>query len=164
MRFVDNQAKVHLSYKQGEYHFSLQGQKYHFPTLEKVHEFLFTETKLDTVKLCHQGKKSYVHFTLDEIETFTSKKALRRTLSQESNGAWIEKRDGKKKYFVDNGWLFSSIKKVSKEEYQNRPEEGSTFQKVLGVALGLLAIAPAAVEIARKVPIGTNEVAMGLVA
>jgi serine/threonine protein kinase len=140
MSMIDRQAKINLTSTLSGYQFKHQGKDYKFPTLEKVHEFFFTETKLDTVKLCYQGKKSYVHFSIDEIETFTSKKALRRTLSQESEGAWIEKRDGKKKYFVDNGWLFSSIKKVSKEEYQNRPEKGSPFQKVLGVALGLYAI------------------------
>ncbi|MBP7074733.1 MAG: hypothetical protein KBA81_05040, partial [Rhabdochlamydiaceae bacterium] len=164
MNIIDRQGKINLNSTPVGYEFIHQGKDYQFPTLEKVHEFFFTETKLDTVKLCHQGKKSYVHFTLDEIETFSSKKALRRILSQESEGAWIEKRDGKKKYFVDNGWLFSSIKKVSKEEYQNRPEKGLTFQKVLGVALGLFAIAPAAVECARRMPVGTQEAAMGLIA
>jgi hypothetical protein len=164
MNIIDRQTTINLTSTPEGYRFIHQGKDYKFPTLEKVHEFFFTETKLDTVKLCHQGKKSYVHFSIDEIETFTSKKALRRILSQESEGAWIEKRDGKKKYFVDNGWLFSSIKKVSKEEYQNRPEEGSAFQKVLGVALGIFAITPAAVECARRMPVGTQEAAMGLIA
>ena len=71
------------------------------------HAFFLEQTSFDTIKLRLPNQKYYLHMTLDEPETFTSKNALRRVLSQESQGAWIEEKNGKLRYFVDKGWVFS---------------------------------------------------------
>ncbi len=94
-----------------------------------------------------------------------SKKALRNFLSRESGGAWVEEKVGKKRYFVDDsGWFQTSFRQVSKEEFLNREDSPSTMQKVIGIGLGILALLPSALEIKERLPFGTSEAGMGLLA
>ncbi len=119
----------------------------------------FSENSVDTVKTFQAGVKTYTHFNGEDVQTFRTKKALRRALSQESGGAWVEKKEGKMRYFVDkSGWFNTSFKEVSKEECFQSP---SAMQKVLGLGLGILAIAPGLTEFARHIP---KEAGMGLLA
>jgi len=144
------------------FRFEHQGQDCALPSIDKVHAF-FQEKCFDTVRLCQGGKKSYVHFGEDEI--FYTKKELRKTLSHESGGAWIEEKDGKKRYFVDDsGWFQTSYKQVSKEEFLQRVDSPFTLQKVLGIGLGILALLPGALEIKEWLPLGASQAGLGLLA
>jgi len=121
----------------------------------------FLQNSVDTVKSFQAGVKTYTHFDGEDVQTFHTKKVLRRALSRESGGAWIEEKEGKMRYFIDDsGWFNASFKEVSKEECFQSP---STMQKVLGLGLGILALAPAVNEFVGHMSFGTKEAAMGLV-
>ncbi|NGX62456.1 MAG: hypothetical protein K940chlam9_01953, partial [Chlamydiae bacterium] len=108
--------------------------------------------------MCEANKSYYLHRLGDSLERYETRQALRKNFSQESGGAWAELSKGKERYFVDKGWLFSSIQKVSREEYLEKLEPKSA--KVVGIVLGMLALAPGISELARHV--GTQEAAVGL--
>ncbi|MBP7074276.1 MAG: hypothetical protein KBA81_02710 [Rhabdochlamydiaceae bacterium] len=140
---IDRQCTVNVQPMSQRYAFHYEGRNYKRRTMESIHQFFLKQPSLDTVKLRLPNEKYYLHLTLDEPEKFTTKKALRRVLAQESSGAWIEKKDGKKRYFVDTGWLFSNIKEMSKEEFFSK-SSSSLAQKfttlISAVALSVLAL------------------------
>jgi len=102
---TDHQASVNLYHEKGRYRFFHEGKEYQKDSLEKVHRFFQKQTEFDTVKLCEKDKKSYVHFLLDDVEIYETKKSLRRALCQEGggtsqkytvreSGTSLKKRDG----------------------------------------------------------------------
>ncbi len=144
--------------------FEHEGQNHVLPTMDKVHAF-FKEKCFDTVKLCQNEKKEYLLFIDHQVEIFDSKTALRKTLSQENRGAWIEEKEGKKRYFVDDtGWFQTSFNQVSKEKFFQKLESPSTTQKILGIGLGILALLPSAIEIKEGLPVGASEAVLSLLA
>ncbi len=101
-------------------------------------------------KLLIDGQKKY---SLNSEEVYQTKEAYRRALSLESGGAWIEEKAGKKRHFVDRSSFFqTSHKEVSKEEFYERLYAPTNWQKVLGVGLGILALAPGVSEFLRHAP------------
>ena len=130
---INRQCTVNIRPTFRGYVFNHEGRNCKRRTLENIHQFFLKQPSLDTVKLCLPNEKYYLHLTFDEPEKFTTKQALRRVLAQESSGAWIEQKDGKKRYFVDTGWLFSNIQEMSKKEFfSERPS--SLVQKATSLA------------------------------
>jgi hypothetical protein len=123
--------------------FQYQGKTHRCTSQESLHLFFLKNTSFDTIKLRFPKEKYYIHFTLDEPEEFASKIALRRVLSQESQGAWVEEKNGKQRFFVDKGWVFSKIEELSEEEFFSRQPSNLT-QKLVSfvatVALGALTL------------------------
>jgi len=158
---TNRQINIDLFSDEKESHFQYDRKCHVLPSMEKVHEF-FQRQPFDTVKLSQDGKREYLNFTNEEVRVFDSMKTLRKTLSQENDGAWIEEKDGKKRYFIDDsGWFQTSFKQVSKKEYLQKLESPSTIQKALGIGLGILGLSPLMVEFARHLP---KEMGMGLLA
>ncbi len=143
LNIIDRRCTVNVQPTPQGYAFQYGDKTYRRSTKESLHDFFLEQTSFDTVKLRFPNEKYYIHLTLDEPEEFFSKNALRRVLSQESQGAWIEEKNGKQRYFIDNGWVFSRIEEVSEEEFFSKPTL-SLLQKVASfvgtVALGALAL------------------------
>lgn len=159
---TDRQANIELFSRGNELLFRHEGKMHAFQCMDKVHTF-FQKRPFDTVKFSQKGKKSFIHFHIDGIEHFDSKRALRKALSQEWRGAWVEEKSGKTRYFVDkSSWFNTSFREVSKKEYFEKLEAIPTVSKVIGVGLGLLALLPGALEITRRFPFGPREVGIGL--
>ncbi len=115
-------------------------------------------TEYDTLKVVADGKKHYEH----DSKIYATKRALRRALSSEYGGCWIEMKEGKRRYFIDeSSWLQRAIREVSKEEFVQKLEMTSVWQKVVGLGLGILALRPGLVEFASSV---SNEASLGLLA
>jgi hypothetical protein len=144
------------------YTFHYKGKTYRRSTQEGLHSFFLKHTSLDTVKLRLPNEKYYLHFTLDEPERFTTKQALRRVISRESQGAWIEEKNGKQRYFVDKGWFFSDIKEVTKEEFLAHQSSG-LLDKVSAFALGSLAVGAKVASFSSGGVVGSALMQSGLV-
>ncbi|NGX62366.1 MAG: hypothetical protein K940chlam9_01863, partial [Chlamydiae bacterium] len=136
--------------------FVCQGKQ--FTSQEKVHEYLRSSCLFDTIKVVEETKSYFLHRSEIGFERYEACGSLRKALVREIGGAWVEFSGKKVQYLVDKGWIFSSIQKVNKEEYLSRLEPQAA--KVAGVVLGMLAIAPGAMELERL--LGYNQVATGL--
>ncbi|NGX62434.1 MAG: hypothetical protein K940chlam9_01931 [Chlamydiae bacterium] len=136
--------------------FVCQGKR--FASQEKVHEYLRSSCLFDTIKVVEETKSYFLHRSENGFERYETRGSLRKVLAREIGGAWVELAGKKVQYLVDKGWIFSSIRKVSKEEYLRRLEPQTV--KVAGVVLGILAVAPGAMELGRV--LGYNQVATGL--
>ncbi|NGX62093.1 MAG: hypothetical protein K940chlam9_01587, partial [Chlamydiae bacterium] len=136
--------------------FVCQGKQ--FASQEKVHEYLRSACLFDVVKVVEETKTYFLHQNEAEFTRYETRGSLRKALAREIGGAWVELSGKKVQYFVDKGWIFSSIRKVSKEEYLRRLEPQAA--KVAGVVLGMLAVAPGAMELGRL--LGYSQVATGL--
>ena len=120
IQFIDRRCTVNVLPTSRGYSFEYGGKTHKRRTEEGVHQFFLKEyrsEKLDSVKLHINDEKYYLHFTLDEPEKFTSKRALRSVLSKENEGAWVEEKNGKHRYFIEKGWLFSNVREVSEDEF-----------------------------------------------
>jgi hypothetical protein len=138
IQFIDRRCTISVDQTCRGYTFKYEGKIQRCLTREKIHQFFLNHSLIDTVKLCFKNTSYYLHFTLDEPEKFASKEALRRILSQETDGAWIEEKNGKQKYFVDNGWVFSKIEEVSKEQFFSK--QGSSLGQKIASIVSLLAL------------------------
>ncbi len=77
---------------------------------------------------------------------------------------WVEKKAGKERYFLnETGWFSRSVKEVTKAEYSQRHEVPSYKEKVLRVALGILAISSRVYEFVKPISVGHQEAFGGLV-
>ncbi|NGX62600.1 MAG: hypothetical protein K940chlam9_02099, partial [Chlamydiae bacterium] len=136
--------------------FVCQGKR--FATQEKVHEYLRSSCPFDVIKVVEETKSYFLHRSANRFEQYETRGSLRKALACETEGAWVELSGKKVQYLVDKGWIFSSIQKVSEEEYLRRLEPQAA--KVVGVVLGMLAVAPGAMELGRL--LGYSQVATGL--
>ncbi|NGX62408.1 MAG: hypothetical protein K940chlam9_01905, partial [Chlamydiae bacterium] len=136
--------------------FVCQGKR--FATQEKVHEYLRSSCPFDVIKVVEETKTYFLHRSENGFEQYETRGSLRKALARKIGGAWVEFSGKKVRYLVDKGWIFSSIRKVSKEEYLRRLEPQAA--KVAGVVLGMLAVAPGAMELGRL--LGYSQVATGL--
>ncbi|NGX61227.1 MAG: hypothetical protein K940chlam9_00710, partial [Chlamydiae bacterium] len=136
--------------------FVCQGKR--FASQEKVHESLRSSCLFDTIKVVEETKSYFLHRRENGFERYETRGSLRKALAREIGGAWVELSGKKVQHLVDKGWIFSSIQKVSKEEYLSKLE--SQAAKVAGVVLGMLAVAPGAMELGRL--LGYSQVATGL--
>ncbi|NGX60675.1 MAG: hypothetical protein K940chlam9_00142, partial [Chlamydiae bacterium] len=136
--------------------FVCQGKR--FASQEKVHEYLRSACLFDVVKVVEETKSYFLHRSENGFERYETRGSLRKALACETEGVWVEFSGKKVQYLVDKGWIFSSIQKVSKEEYLSKLEPQAT--KVAGVVLGILALAPGAMELGRL--LGYSQVATGL--
>ncbi|NGX60914.1 MAG: hypothetical protein K940chlam9_00388, partial [Chlamydiae bacterium] len=136
--------------------FVCQGKR--FTTQEKVHEHLKSSCLFDAIKVVEETKSYFLRRSENGFERYETRGSLRKALAREIGGAWVELLGKKVQYLVDKGWIFSSIQKVSKEEYLRRLEPQAA--KVAGVVLGMLAVAPGAMELGRL--LGYSQVATGL--
>ena len=146
---IYSQHTFHLQQTNDGY--SLQGER--LSSKEKVQSYL-SSLPFDLIKIVEEQKTTYHYHSV----SYSSKQNLRKALSRESRGAWIELSQGKARYFVDKGWIFSSPQKVSKQEYLQKLE--AKAGKTTGIALGLLVMAPGLSELSRH--IGSREAALGL--
>ncbi|NGX60860.1 MAG: hypothetical protein K940chlam9_00333, partial [Chlamydiae bacterium] len=126
-----------------------------FTSQEKVHEYLRSSCLFDTIKVMEETKSYFLHRSENGFERYETRGSLRKALTCEIGGAWVEFSGKKVQYFIDKGWIFSSIRKVSKEKYLRRLEPQAA--KVAGVVLGMLAVAPGAMELGRL--LGYSQVA-----
>ncbi|NGX62390.1 MAG: hypothetical protein K940chlam9_01887, partial [Chlamydiae bacterium] len=136
--------------------FVCQGKR--FTSQEKVHEYLKSSCPFDVIKVVEEIKSYFLHRSENGFERYETRGSLRKALACETGGAWVEFSGKKVQYFVDKGWILSSIQKVSKEEYLRRLEPQAA--KVAGVVLGMLAVAPGAMELGGL--LGYSQVATGL--
>ncbi|NGX62575.1 MAG: hypothetical protein K940chlam9_02074, partial [Chlamydiae bacterium] len=136
--------------------FVCQGKR--FASQEKVHEYLRSSCLFDTIKVVEETKSYFLHRSENGFERYETRGSLRKALAREIGGAWVELSGKKVQHLVDKGWIFSSIQKVSKEEYLSKLEPQAA--KVAGVVLGMLAVAPGAMELGRL--LGYSQVATGL--
>ncbi|NGX62585.1 MAG: hypothetical protein K940chlam9_02084, partial [Chlamydiae bacterium] len=136
--------------------FVCQGKR--FASQEKVHEYLRSSCLFNTIKVVEETKTYFLHQNEAKFTRYETRGSLRKALACEMEGAWVEFSGKKVQYLVDKGWIFSSIRKISKEEYLRRLEPQAA--KVAGVVLGILAIAPGAMELGRL--LGYSQVATGL--
>ncbi|NGX61758.1 MAG: hypothetical protein K940chlam9_01247 [Chlamydiae bacterium] len=146
---IYSQHTFHLQQTNDGY--SLQGER--LSSKEKVQSYL-SSLPFDLIKIVEEQKTTYHYHSV----SYSSKQNLRKALSRESRGAWIELSQGKARYFVDKGWIFSSPQKVSKQEYLQKLE--AKAGKTTGIALGLLAMAPGLSELSRH--ISSREAALSL--
>nr|NGX62572.1 hypothetical protein [Chlamydiota bacterium] len=137
---ICTQTTIELETRNGA--FVCQGKR--FAMQEKVHEYLRSFCLFDTIKVVEETKSYFLHRSENGFERYETRGSLRKVLACETEGAWVEFSGKKVQYLVDKGWIFSSIRKVSKEEYLRRLEPQAA--KVAGVVLGMLAVAPGAME------------------
>lgn len=162
---IDRQARVNLSsMPDGSYHFSFRRKTY-TGSLDWIQKFFLENTDYETVKLCTGKKRSYLHYTLDSIETYASKQDLRQILSQESGGAWIEQKGKAKRFFVmEKGWFINAVKEVSDEAECIKRLNPSWLTKIATFGLGVLAVAAGANRTIRSMPAGHGSAAIYQVA
>ncbi|NGX62555.1 MAG: hypothetical protein K940chlam9_02054, partial [Chlamydiae bacterium] len=151
---ICTQTTIELEARNGT--FVCQGKR--FATQEKVYEYLRNSCLFDTIKVVEETKTYFLHQNEAEFTRYETRGSLRKALARETRGAWVELSGKKVQYFVDKGWIFSNVQKVSKEEFLSRLEPQAA--KVAGVVLGMLAVAPGAMELGRL--LGYSQVATGL--
>ncbi|NGX62492.1 MAG: hypothetical protein K940chlam9_01991, partial [Chlamydiae bacterium] len=151
---ICTQTTIELETRNGT--FVCQGKQ--FTSQEKVYEYLRSSCLFDTIKVVEETKSYFLHRRENGFEQYETRGSLRKALAREIGGAWVELSGKKVQYLVDKGWIFSSIRKISKEEYLRRLEPQAA--KVAGVVLGMLAVAPGAMELGRLS--GYSQVATGL--
>ncbi|NGX62343.1 MAG: hypothetical protein K940chlam9_01840 [Chlamydiae bacterium] len=151
---ICTQTTIELETRDGA--FVCQGKQ--FASQEKMHEYLKSSCPFDVIKVVEETKSYFLHQNEAEFTRYETRGSLRKVLAREIGGAWMEFSGKKVQYLVDKGWIFSSIQKVSKEEFLSRLEPQAA--KVAGVVLGILAIAPGAMELGRL--LGYSQVATGL--
>jgi hypothetical protein len=140
------------------YQASIHDQKPKFPSIDKAIQHFRDQKEFDAIKFSDDAQKFYAF--LPKVEIYSTKSSLRAALAKNSDGAWIEKKGDKSRYFVEeNRWLGSSIKEVMQEDCQRKPS--STWKKVMALALGILAITPGAIQAAVQIPF-SKEAAAGL--
>lgn len=144
LNIIYSRCTVNVQQISQGYAFRCGGKTYTRSNQESLHDFFLKYSNYDTVKLRFPNEKYYLHLTFDEPDVFTSKQALQRMLSQESNGTWIEEKNNKQRYFIDKGWVFSKIEEVSKEDYYSQTLPSSLAQQITSyvtkVAIGAMAL------------------------
>ncbi|NGX62239.1 MAG: hypothetical protein K940chlam9_01734 [Chlamydiae bacterium] len=136
--------------------FVCQGKR--FGMEEKVYDYLRSSSLFDVIKIEEEARSYFLRRTETGFEEYATQGNLRKALSRETGGAWVELSGKKVRYLMDKGWIFSHIQKVSKEEYLSKL--GPQVAKATGIILGILALAPAGAELGKL--LGEKQVATGL--
>ncbi|NGX62238.1 MAG: hypothetical protein K940chlam9_01733 [Chlamydiae bacterium] len=136
--------------------FVCQGKQ--FASQEKVHEYLKSSCHFDMIKVVEETKSYFLHRSENGFERYETRGSVRKALSREAGGAWVELSGKKVRYFLDKGWIFSSIQKVNKEKFLSRLEPQDA--KIAGIVLGMFALGSLISEVGRVV--GKEDLVIGL--
>ncbi len=76
---------------------------------EKVYDYLKSSSLFDVIKIEEETRSYFLQLTESGFERYETRASLRKALSRETGGAWVEFSGKKVRYLMDKGWIFSHI-------------------------------------------------------
>jgi len=125
---VDKQIKIDLYGVEGSYTFVLDNSTVPVDTKAEMYQIfaqyaIASETQSCTFKVCEGANSRYIHLNPNQgmMEKNTHKE-IRKVLASESEGAWVEIKNGVNRFFVSNPNMFSWGIKEDQNEFFNKTQ------------------------------------------